>query len=115
MVVSEDKIDDVQKYTFAGCFDGHGNAMVQWSAHQPIEQVHGFTQSHWIPLSDKYSHRIAPADAMIISFGIKNWVMVLWNPCSEASVQMARSGPSTHRGSINENGIFSNCPWTNSE
>jgi hypothetical protein len=30
MVVNKDKIDDVEKYTtFAGHFDGHGNAPVQ--------------------------------------------------------------------------------------
>jgi hypothetical protein len=30
MVVNEDKIDDVKKYTtFAGHFDGHGNAPVR--------------------------------------------------------------------------------------
>jgi hypothetical protein len=30
MVVKEDKINDVEKYTtFAGHFDGHGNALVR--------------------------------------------------------------------------------------
>jgi hypothetical protein len=30
MVVNEDKIDNVEKYTaFAGHFDGHGNALVR--------------------------------------------------------------------------------------
>jgi hypothetical protein len=43
----------------------------------------------------EYSPRIAPADAMVIDFGSKNWVVALWNRCFEASVQKARKGPST--------------------
>jgi hypothetical protein len=39
---------------FAGNFDGHGGAPVQYSAHCPIEEVQGFTRSHWTPPSSKY-------------------------------------------------------------
>ena len=44
-----------------------------------------------MPPLGKYSPRIAPADAMVIDFGVKNLVdMPL-----EASIQKARNGPST--------------------
>jgi hypothetical protein len=96
MVVNNDKIDDVKKdTTFAGHFDGHGNAPVWWGAHCLMEQIHGYTRCHWPPPSGKYLHRITPADAMVIDFGSKNWVVALWNRCFEASVQKAKNGPST--------------------
>jgi hypothetical protein len=43
----------------------------------------------------KYSPGIAPADAMVIDFGVKNRVVALWKSLSEASVQKARNEPST--------------------
>jgi hypothetical protein len=39
---------------FAGRFDGHCNAAVQYSAHHPMEEVQGFTRSHWMPPSGKH-------------------------------------------------------------
>jgi hypothetical protein len=45
----------INKYTYkAGCFDGHGNAPVRNHAHRPMEEVQGFTRSHWTPPSGKY-------------------------------------------------------------
>jgi hypothetical protein len=45
----------INKYTyFAGHFDGHSNAPVQYHAYLLIEEVQGFTISHWTPLSGKY-------------------------------------------------------------
>jgi hypothetical protein len=45
MVVNNDEIDDVKKYTAcAGKFDGHGNAPVPCGVHCPLEQFHGYTQ-----------------------------------------------------------------------
>jgi hypothetical protein len=41
------------------------------------------------------SPRIAPADAMVIDFGVQNRVVALWKSLFEASVQKARNGPST--------------------
>jgi hypothetical protein len=32
---------------FAGRFDGHGNVPVSNRAHRPMEEVQGFTRSHW--------------------------------------------------------------------
>jgi len=43
----------------------------------------------------EYSPRIAPADAMVINFGVKNQVVALWKSLPEASVKKARNGPST--------------------
>jgi hypothetical protein len=48
-----------------------------------------------MPPLGKHSPRIAPADAMVINFGIKNQVVALWKSLSEASVQKARNGPFT--------------------
>jgi hypothetical protein len=39
---------------FAGRFDGYGNAPVRNRAHHPMEEVQGFTRSHWTPPSGKY-------------------------------------------------------------
>ena len=50
---------------------------------------------YWTPPSGKYLPHIAPPDAMVIHFWVRNWVMALWNCCSKASVQKARNGPST--------------------
>ncbi len=45
----------MNKYTyFAGRFDGHGNAPVRKCAHCPMEEVQGFTRSHWTPPLGKY-------------------------------------------------------------
>jgi hypothetical protein len=38
---------------------------------------------------------IAPADAMVIDFGIKHRVVGLWKSLPEASVQKAQNEPST--------------------
>jgi hypothetical protein len=45
----------MKTYTyFAGRFDGHGNVPVQYHAHHPIEEILGFTRSHWAPPLGKY-------------------------------------------------------------
>jgi hypothetical protein len=45
----------INKYTYkAGRFDGHGNAPVRNRVHRPMEEVQGFTRSHWMPPSGKY-------------------------------------------------------------
>ncbi len=46
----------INKYTyFAGRFDGHGIAPVCKCAHCPLEEVQGFTRSHWtLPLGKYY-------------------------------------------------------------
>jgi hypothetical protein len=44
-----DKQTTINKYThFAGRFDGHLNAVVQYHVHLPMEEVQGFTKSHWM-------------------------------------------------------------------
>jgi hypothetical protein len=44
----------MKKYTyFAGCFDGHDNVPVHYRAHRLMEEVQGFTKSHWmLPLGN---------------------------------------------------------------
>jgi hypothetical protein len=45
----------INKYTYkAGHFDGHGDALVRKSTHRPMEEVQGFTRSHWMPPLGKY-------------------------------------------------------------
>ncbi len=45
----------MNKYTyFAGRFDGHGNVPVHNRVHSPMEEVQGFTRSHWMPPLGKY-------------------------------------------------------------
>ena len=57
----------MEKYTrFAGHFDDHADAPVQCGAHLLIEHYQGFTWSHWMLPLGNYSHRIAPAAAMVI-------------------------------------------------
>jgi hypothetical protein len=42
-------------YTYkAGGFDGHGDAPVCNCAHRPMEEVQGFTRSHWMLPLNKY-------------------------------------------------------------
>jgi hypothetical protein len=45
----------INKYTYtAGHFDGHGDAPVRNRAHCPMEEVQGFTRSHWMPPWGEY-------------------------------------------------------------
>jgi hypothetical protein len=39
---------------FAGHFDGRGGAPVRYRAHCSIEEVQGFTRSHWMPSLGEY-------------------------------------------------------------
>ncbi len=53
-----------KKYTyFDGHFDGHGNVPVRYHEHCLMEEVQGFTRSHWTLqwTLGNYSFRIAPA------------------------------------------------------
>jgi hypothetical protein len=45
----------IKQYThFAGRFDGHRDAAVQYRTHCMIEEVQGFTRSHWMPPLGKH-------------------------------------------------------------
>jgi hypothetical protein len=45
----------MNKHTFfAGCFDGLGDAPVRNGVHRPMEEVQGFTRSHWMPPLGEY-------------------------------------------------------------
>ena len=73
-------------------YDLVGVAM-QYDVHCPMEEVRGYTGSHWTPSSAKYFHRIALAAAMVIAFGSKKLVVALWSRCSKARFQKANKGP----------------------
>jgi hypothetical protein len=46
----------INKYTNkAGCFGGHRDAAVRYRVHHLMEEVQGFTRSHWMPPSGKHS------------------------------------------------------------
>ena len=48
----------INKYTNkAGRFDGHRDAAVRYRVHRPMEEVQGFTRSHWMPPLGKYCGR----------------------------------------------------------
>ncbi len=48
-------IAPINKYTYkAGCFDGHGDAPVRNHVHCLMEEVQGFTRSHWTLPSGGY-------------------------------------------------------------
>ncbi len=42
------------------CFDARVDAPARHRRYRPIEDVQGFTRSHWTPLSGEYLLRIAP-------------------------------------------------------
>jgi hypothetical protein len=45
----------INKYTYkAGRFNGHGNAPVRNRVHHLMEEIQGFTRSHWTQPSDGY-------------------------------------------------------------
>jgi hypothetical protein len=44
----------MKKNYFAGHFDGHGNVLVRYRVYCPLEEVQGFTRSHWPLLLGKY-------------------------------------------------------------
>jgi hypothetical protein len=43
----------------------------------PDKHVQGYLRGHWTLPSGKYLPRIAPADAMVVNFGVKNQVVAL--------------------------------------
>ena len=58
-------------------FDGHDDALVQCRVHSPTKHVQGYPRCHWMLPRGNYLPHIAPADAMVIDFGVKNRVVVL--------------------------------------
>jgi hypothetical protein len=53
-----------------GHYNGHYNVPVQFWVHCWTQHVQGYLRSHWTLPLGKYSPRIAPADAMVIGFGV---------------------------------------------
>ena len=60
----------------------------------PSASHSGYPRCHWMPQSGQYLSQIVPADAMVINFGVKNWIVALWKSLFEASVQKAQNWPS---------------------
>ncbi len=52
----------------SGDFDCHMDAAVQRRSHRPLEHVHGFTWSHWMPPSGECLRCIAPVAVMVDKF-----------------------------------------------
>jgi hypothetical protein len=45
----------MKEYTnFAGHSNGHGNVPVLYLVHRPMEEIQGFTRSHWMLPPGKY-------------------------------------------------------------
>jgi hypothetical protein len=64
MYVDTNEVTMINKCTSsAGHFDGHGSAPEQYRQHCLMGHVQGYSGSHWMPPSDDYSLRIAPAAA----------------------------------------------------
>ena len=73
MVVANNEINNNKKCRqIAGNFDGYTDAAVQCGMHPPMENIPGFTRSHWMLPSGKCLHRIAPAAAKVVDFGCKH-------------------------------------------
>ncbi len=88
-----------------GDFDCHDDAAVQRGAHYSIEQVQGFTRSHWMPPSVECSHHIAQAAAMVNEF--------VETTQNTNKTQLLASNYGTFRALINsENVIPQNGPST---
>jgi hypothetical protein len=49
----------------AGHFDGHMDALKQYTQHHPMQHVQGYTRSHWTPPAGNYLLCIAPAAARV--------------------------------------------------
>jgi hypothetical protein len=52
----------------AGNLNCHTDAVVRREWHRPLEHVHGFTWSHWMPPLGECLRRIAPAAVMVNKF-----------------------------------------------
>jgi hypothetical protein len=72
-VVGMIKIDgNIKCKQIAGNIDHHADTVVQCGAHCLMENIQGFTRSHWMPPSGKCLYRIASAMAMVNNFDCKH-------------------------------------------
>ena len=72
MVMQDIKSMSKKSTCFASHFDGNADQAVRCRAHRPVWQVEGYPRFHWTLPSGEYSPHIAPADAMVINFDVKN-------------------------------------------
>ena len=95
--------DDEKCRWIIGDFDCHVDAAIQHGAHNPMEHIRGFTQSHWMLLSVECLHCIAAA--MVINFK--------WKIQSTNKTQLLASNYGTFRSLvIRENFVPQNGPST---
>jgi hypothetical protein len=71
-VVGTIKIDNKKCKQIAGDLNHHADAVIQCGAHHPIEHIHCFTRSHWMPPSGKCLRRIALTAGMVHDFDCKH-------------------------------------------
>ena len=57
--------------SFAGHFDSHDNAPVQFGVQHSIQKIYGYHRCNWMPRLGKYLPHIARVDTMVINFGSK--------------------------------------------
>ena len=60
--------DNIKCRQIAGDFDCHTDAAVRRGVDRPLEHVHGFTRSHWMPPSGECLRCIALAAVMVNKF-----------------------------------------------
>ena len=53
-----------------GDCDNHAAGEIRREAHRPMERISGFMRSHYMLTSGVCSHRIGPADAMVIAVAV---------------------------------------------
>ncbi len=68
-VGGQQRIGDNKKCRqIAGDFNCHADAAVRCGAQRPMENIPGFTRSHWMQPSGECLHCIAPAAVMVDEF-----------------------------------------------
>jgi len=66
---------EITRTFFASHFDGHADQAVQCRAHLPVRQVEGYHRCQWMAPLGNYLPSIAPADGMVIDFGVNKRVV----------------------------------------
>jgi hypothetical protein len=83
----------IDKYTqFAGRFGGHRDVVVRYRVHHPMEEVQGFTRSHWMPKSGKHLLQLHQLDMITPDFLMFFIIKLLKRP------QNTRIEPNNNRG-----------------
>jgi len=85
------EINYVKKYMYlSGHVDEHADVTMQYGAHRPMEAVHGYTGSHWTPLSGENICTVLPRRPPWSSISAQK--MELWH-CEIAVSKLAFKPP----------------------